>query len=213
MYFVIFLLFIALTGWFFMGPDMRYMLYLLPLFGILAAYGVERVLDDNEMKEWIKNIVKGVCIVILISNFVLFFVIFRSDVELWTGKITKEEYKALDTPNYWVSQWINENTSSDAKIFFANNDRVYYVDREYLTGFGVFSAYIDYPKLENGDALYARLKEIGVTHVMVETKNEKIILLYEGYDDEHTIQLLTELVENHGILLYDEDGFRVYEMK
>lgn len=213
MIFLVLVTFISMTGWFIVAPDMRYMFYILPFFAILAGAGITKAYDLLEHKKWKKKIMSTVILLVLFSNLFFFFVIFRNDVKMWVGIITRDEYKAIDTPNYVVAQWTNENLPKDAIIFLANDDKGYYFEQEFITGYGVFSAYIDYPRLENEKAFYARLKELGVTHIMLRVHEDGTLIGYEEYYNEHTENLFRELVEKDATELYTENGCTIYVLK
>ncbi|MBI5003357.1 glycosyltransferase family 39 protein [Candidatus Woesearchaeota archaeon] len=201
---------ICMTGWFILAPDMRYMFYILPLFAILAGAGITKVYKVYENKRRKKRIVTICILFILLSNIFFFFVIFRNDVKMWAGIISRDEYKAIDTLNYYAAQWANENLPEDAIIFLANDDKGYYFEREFITGYGVFSAYVDYPQLKDGEALYQRLKELGVTHVLFRVYEDGSMLGYEEYYNDHTTALFKELTQEYATTLYTENNCTIY---
>ena len=107
----------------------------------------------------------------------------------------------------------SSHPQKDAFLFLANDDKGYYFDRNYITGYGVFSTYIDYAHLEDGDALYKRLKELGITHVVMKVYDDGSLLGYAKYDEEHTTTLFNELKEKHLTLLYEKNNVSLYEWK
>lgn len=202
--------FLSMTGWFILAPDMRYMFYVLPLFAMLAGAGIKSTYNVYEKKKWGKRILTVTILFIILSNLFFFFVIFRNDVKMWAGIITRDEYKAIDTPNYYAVQWANKNLPKEAVVFLANDDKGYYLERKFVTGYGIFSAYVDYPQLENGEALYQRLKELGVTHLMIRVYEDGGVLGYQGYYNDHTTQLFKELTEEYASVLYTENNSTIY---
>ncbi|MEW6617670.1 MAG: phospholipid carrier-dependent glycosyltransferase [Patescibacteria group bacterium] len=203
--------FISWLGWCILAPDMRYIFYLIPILALSAGYAIDSLFIDTNIKEYTKKIVYLVMALIVLSNLLFFFVIFRNDVQMWTGKITREEFITIDTPNYFVAQWANKNLPQEAFIFLANDDKGYYFDREYTLGYGIFSTYIDYAHLSDGDALYQRLKEIGITHVLFK-EYETGLIGYDKYYNEHTTQLFEELKEEHLTEIYEKNSVYLYEL-
>ncbi len=207
------LLFICLTCWFLVAPDMRYLFYLVPFFAVLSGYVLTRILGDASFGSFCKRISCLLFVLVLLSNLFLFFVIFRSDVSLFAGNISRDTYIAQDSPIYYTSQWINANLATDAVVFLANDDKGYYIDRTYIIGYGVYSTYIDYIHLADADALAARLHELGVTHVLIHTYENGRLVNYPEYDTLHTTTLLSDLQTFHLTFLYSENDVAVYSLQ
>lgn len=201
------------TGWFILAPDMRYIFYVFPLLALLAGYALDKIYNDENIKQNTKIIVNGIVIFIVLTNLFFFFVIFRNDVQMWTGKMTREEFITRDTPNYPVAQWANQNLPKDAFIFLANDDKGYYFEREYITGYGIFSTYIDYATMDDSEALYNRLKEIGITHVLLKTYDNGGLIGYDDYYVEKTTLLFEGLKEKHLAAIYYENNITLYILK
>ncbi|MFA6889045.1 MAG: glycosyltransferase family 39 protein [Candidatus Woesearchaeota archaeon] len=212
LYYIGLIIFFSWTGWFILAPDMRYIFYLFPLLALLAGYGLEKILTDENIKKNTKKIIKLFTVFIILTNLLFFFIIFRNDVQMWTGKITREEFITIDTPNYPVTQWANQNLPKNAFIFLANDDKGYYFEREYITGYGIFSTYVDYAHMDDGEALYNKLKKIGITHVLFKEYDNGNLIGYDNYYVEKTTILFEELKEKYMTPLYEENNIALYQL-
>lgn len=208
---ILFLLWVYVTGWFILAPDMRYMFCVMPFFALLVGFAIDQcILHFSQISARISSFIQIIFVLVIISNLFLFFVIFRADVLLWTRQMTRDAYITQDTPNYPAALWMNAHLSSDAIVFFANDDKGYYLDRSYITGYGVYSTYIDYAHLSDTDALADRLHALGVTHVLIHTYENGRLINHPEYYTEHTTTLFHELIENYLTLLYEENDVAVY---
>jgi 4-amino-4-deoxy-L-arabinose transferase-like glycosyltransferase len=196
--------------WFIAAPDWRYIFYILPFLALLTAHAITTIFEDQQCSMITKRIIAASIILIIISSLFFFFVIFRLDIQLWTNEVTREEFKAHDTQNYWVAQYINKNLAEDAVLFLGYDDKTYYFDRVTIVGNGEFSTYVDYTNMEDGDAFYTRLEELGVTHVVI-TQNENGIVP-GTYQQEHILQLYNDLISNYLEPIFEKNGSTLYEL-
>src|SRR5262249_937739 len=82
------------------------------------------------------------------------------------GSKTREQMLE-QLPIYRASTRANEATPAGSRILLLGENRGYWIDRDYMWGDDVNQAVLDYAPLRDPAALRARLRELGITHVLV----------------------------------------------
>ncbi len=111
--------------------------------------------------------------------------------------VTAKEKFLRDTAFYYpVSERVNQETPKNAKILLYRQVYGYYIDRDILWGSPADQGYIRYGELQTAEDLYRRLKEIGVTHVLVWEQYIGTDVgysdVYSAYSDEKMLGALKE---------------------
>ena len=208
--FILFFLFVSITAWFNAAPDWRYFFYIFPFLGVLVGVSVVHLFNSKKISSFVKKSIAFALLLVFLSNLFFFFVIFRQDVALWTGKITRDEYRLHDTQNYAVAQYINEHLPTDALLFLGYDDKGYYFDRPFLLGIRHFSTYVDYLAMQSSSDFHARLKELGVTHVVL-TSHPNVGVVPQGNDvSEYVLELYEGLREEYLEFIYEENDVGLY---
>lgn len=85
---------------------------------------------------------------------------------LLRGSRTREQ-TLEQLPLYRACKRVNEATPAGSRILLLGENRGYWLDREYMWGDNVNQGVLDYAPLRDPPALRTRLRELGITHVLV----------------------------------------------
>jgi 4-amino-4-deoxy-L-arabinose transferase-like glycosyltransferase len=184
--------------WGMFNVRLRYLMVLFPICVFLISAVIEEFFCNKEESNGALTFAKGLLACILLFNVTLNiyhicgYVSIKEPFEFLTAKITREQYLAKHYKQYGIFKYINENiTDEDALIYFLDfgNDG-YYCDVDYIydsTFLGrTFEAIVKESK--SGDGVYERLKDKGITHILLNEKylKEDISNNY-SYDEEKNI--------------------------
>ncbi|MCW3055209.1 MAG: hypothetical protein JWN14_4379 [Chthonomonadales bacterium] len=190
----LFLLFgVQLIVWFFNAQHIRYLICLMPLGAVIAAYGLSAVtrLDRPPGKQTARNLrLFPTVVTLIVTGQVLFFAwalcslptsprvaalagVFPTAINLpealknATEPDTWEDYTKRRLEFYEPMEWINLNTPPSAGVVLYDEVRGFYLDRPYLWGAGEHSSYIPYSRMQNGVDLTSWLRQHGIRYVVI----------------------------------------------
>jgi hypothetical protein len=83
-----------------------------------------------------------------------------------TGESSRDRYLSLSLDHYDLFRWCNANLPPDAKVMLFGEVRPYYLERDGFLGDPLNDFRVGYAALDSPPALGARLRELGVTHVI-----------------------------------------------
>jgi 4-amino-4-deoxy-L-arabinose transferase-like glycosyltransferase len=120
------------------------------------------------------------------------------------------------SPDYNAINWINENLPKDSYVLLLGDIRGLYLKRRFLT-----HSVSDYPPIveivrnsKNEDEVYEKLKNLGITHVMLNAREAFRLKSYSIYswkaDEWQRFSLFWNKYVNE---LYNADWVFVYELK
>jgi len=184
---------IQLIVWFFNAQHIRYLICLLPLGAVIAAYGLSAVtrLDRPRAGRATKNLrLFPTVITLVMTAHLLFFAwslmlppvmnkavresgvmttaLNLSDVlKNATEPDSWEEFKRRRLVTYRPIEWINLNTPGSAGVVLYDEVRGFYLDRPYLWGNGEHSSYIPYSTMRNGMDLTSWLRRHDIRYVLI----------------------------------------------
>jgi hypothetical protein len=98
-----------------------------------------------------------------------------------------------------------------AKVLLWREVRGYGAGFDYQWGDPMNQDLLDYRALPDPDALYARLKALGVTHVL-ENPGSGLYREDPGYYDRRTLALMAECLRRHGRVALARGGFALHEL-
>ena len=152
-------------------------------------------------------------LIILFFNLILSLGINAKKLPVALGLENKEVYIERYVDNYKATQYANKHLSERSKIFFFLDNRGYYLDRAYVWGDPIDQAYVNYFEFRNQEDMLKRLKEIGVTHILI---NSNIKTSYGDKTDRFVMEIKEELIkpllEKHTKKIYDKKGIQIYEI-
>jgi hypothetical protein len=187
------LLGVQVLVWFMNAQHVRYLLFLLPMAAVVAAYGFSAVsrLDRPPGAYTAKNLRMFPTLVTLMMTGQVLFVVWALCALPTTSKAvqdthmmqttlnladvlknatepdTWEDYKSRRLGIYDAIDWINHNTPSSAGVVLYDEVRGFYLERLYLWGNGEHSSYIPYAKMKNGLDLTVWLRQHNIRYVLI----------------------------------------------
>ncbi len=182
-----------LLVWFFVGQVVRYLVYLLPLAAVCAAYGLYAVssLDRKRGGTTARNLRLFPTLATLVLTWQVLFTIWAifvlptsSKVSTETGLMltglslgdvlknatepdTHDDYLNRRLDVYAAMDWINRNTPPSEGVVLYDEPRGFYLDRPYIWGNREHSSYIPYDKMKDGIELTSWLRERGYRYVLI----------------------------------------------
>ena len=201
---------VLMIAWFFGPQIMRYQFLAWILLSIVAAYSINTLLKTK-----IRFIILLFLISSLAFNSALWYGINSKQLPIAFGLESEEQFytKLKNNNDYMQFQWINANIPKDSKIFFFKKIRGYFSEIDYVSGNPDNQAYVDYSKIQKVENLYDRLKEIGITHIMVNTRlfDDDYIKRKDSHYD-YALNLMDGLIDNNSTLIYENDGTFLYKL-
>jgi hypothetical protein len=183
------------------------------LLALVVAYTIDFI---NKKFPRIRLVILLLLIAVILSNFFAYLVIYRAALPtlLLQKPIDNILYERVQIAE--VDDYINTNTSEDAKILLANDVRGYYIERNYVWGDPMNSLlYVDYRTIKNSEQLYITLKKLGITHIRI-TLFSQYNYTYgfvSEYYGKHVTELYSELFHDYSILVYEKNNVLLYELK
>ena len=173
----------------------RYVIPIMPILGIVAAYVFIR-LDGKD--KGLTYFLRGCLIFSFIFNLGLTLYNHRPEMRYLTGKVSKEDFLTARVRCHPAITYINQNIRKGA-VLFAGEKRVYYLNRPFYFAEGLIGRPL---KEINGI-----LRQKNVTHVLV---NERII--YRVKKDP-CIQGVLKYLDKHLEMVYHQGSFKVYRIE
>lgn len=204
---------LIITAWFLMGAqEVRYVRFLLPLLSVLASFVVVQLFSFRS--KLVNLVVVGLLLSNLAFNMALWAGVNKQEIPVIFGLESEEQfYDGLkDWQLYDASKFINGNTPENSKILLYRDNRGYFIDREYVHA-DFHLGYVDFLKFKNEDDFLFRLRELGITHILVNTN------ALGGPEDEHTIifgrfdNIFRSFVDKYAERIYSRKGIEVYGLK
>ncbi len=187
---------LQLISWFFLAQIGRYLVSMIPMFGLVAGYAASRWLDygssGKKSMPWQNRLLQITTAFLLFGQaFLSIWAVIalptsaRASMEkgvmptvvslpedlavlLDSDKRTEQLRRTLDI--YAADEWINANTDITSGVIIYDDARGYYLDRPYLWGNGEHSAYIPYKSMKSGSDLTKWLTDHGIRTVMINLK-------------------------------------------
>jgi hypothetical protein len=182
-----------LMAWFFVAQHIRYLVSLLPIAAVIAAYGMSAFsgLDRARRGRAGTNLrlFPTVITLILVGQVLLMFwaasaLPISERVAARTGQMptaltlgdviknatepeSRESYKARHLDVYEPMDWINRNSSTTDGVVLYDEPRGFYLDRPYIWGNREHSSYIPYDRMRDGYDLTKWLHERGYRYALI----------------------------------------------
>jgi hypothetical protein len=204
--------------WFFSYAHViRYSAYIIPLLSIIAGYVIAKLLSY-------KSRIFTILVLLLLSSTLIF------SFALWAGMHfksfpvvfgleTKEQfYSKLTNWNlYDAASFINNNLPGSSKILLFRDNGGYHIDRDYVWTLP-YQAYFNWEELKSEEAILKRLKELNITHILINTNRFKIAGDYKDYSffaiyPKHAMDLIDSITQKYAVKIYDKKGILIYELK
>ena len=128
----------------------------------------------------------------------------------------KEFYGRLNDYNaYTIFDYANKNLPADSKILLFREFRGYLSNVDYVIGDPLTQKVVDYSKITNEGEMLNELKKAGITHILINTKigfagiHQEMEVRYS----KELISLMDKTLEKYGILLVQDNGAYLYQIK
>jgi hypothetical protein len=213
------------TIWFFTTHQTRFLMGMVPVLVLLAAYATNYLLCL-----WPSCLAAlGKVALVVYFTTVLPFVDGRQwdlIANRWpyiAGHISRDEFLMSHVDAYPAFQYANDNLPQDAKVLLAIwETREYYLDRNAVWANPIGQRVIKWEKFKNVRTLARFLRSLGITHVFwnrnlaiedVTKKSSTDSVITEAIANEiYTDQLLRNLSTDCGEIIYESNGFIIYKL-
>ncbi len=121
--------------WLFSSQQLRYLLPILPLLAIAIAAAVESMSDRRDILNKAAKFSIGFAAIACIATSAAWF-LQKAPLRVVLGGETQDEYLARNLDYYPYYQWLNSESSADAKVWLINMRRdSYHLDRPYFSDY------------------------------------------------------------------------------
>jgi len=187
--------------WFATAQHVRYLLPLLPVLCLLAAW----VLVQATAARWRAGYaLAALGVGSLALSVGVAANIMRAQGPVALGLTSRAAYLDANEPTYPAMMFINTHLPADARLAFYGCPLGFYCDRPYLWGEALHSAYIPYAQLHSAADLRAWYAAHGITHVLVNPQNFGFAPggTWAGWVYQLTARRSAPLFSRHGIQIY-----------
>jgi hypothetical protein len=126
------------------------------------------------------------------------------------GKPSRERYLEKALNSYATFAYANEHLDNNAFVLLFSEVRGYYLRKNYMWGDPLNQALIAYQNYASPEELLARLRELGVTHIII---NYASYGVDELYYNERTMLLMSGVISRHAKRIYSENSVILYELE
>ncbi len=185
--------------WFAGYQQPRYIQVVHPLLAVIAAVGVVAVVGVNH--RWLTMTAKVLFALSLVGTLGVGIAFNSGFFPVVFGAESREEFLEAKVSNISSIVWVNQNLPDDAKVLVMGLAAWYYSERDWLVGDSAYQGHLAYHDMNHPDGLMRKLREVGVTHVLVQgaTDAEPTLLGWAarvggpGYRDRTMTQLLEDM--------------------
>ncbi|MFH2203975.1 MAG: hypothetical protein ABIJ96_12720 [Elusimicrobiota bacterium] len=133
----------------------------------------------------------------------------RSQVQ--PGRDPRELYLERRLDHYSFYLEVNKLLPPRAKVLLFREIRGYYLDLDYMWGDPLNQGQIAYADLDGPDQLYARLRELGVTHILV-NKGLAMYAPRDGYYDPKTVLMMERTLSRFSRRMLARQPLELYRL-
>lgn len=202
--------------WALTGQVLRFLLPIFPVIIIISITGVESFM--KKFHAYIMIVFSIVLGIFIVSNFYLFFTI-ESIIQPWSvamGIEEKEDFLRRKFPDYYPAmQFINENLSSESKIYLFGDQRGYYCKKKYeatcvfaperLLGWANHS--------DTPEHFIAQLKDNHFTHIFYNAREAERLKPYGVLNfTEKGQNIWNDAIHNFFQLVYHDKFSSIYQI-
>lgn len=205
----------VLLMWFFTAQQPRYTLISLAILSVIAAYVIAKMCDNIKTR----NLAALLLLATLLINAGLLVGANNDEVRVAVGLTQKEEYLAAKVSNYGLLKYANENLPGNAKLCLYGESEGFYSERDYIWCHPTHQGYIDFYTISSEGQLVSRLKEIGITHLLMENSINDWKKLYAENNLTTAVKamdnaavLFDKVIKDYGVLVFENGKGRLYEL-
>jgi hypothetical protein len=202
--------------WFLLTHQTRFLMPIVPALCVLSATTGRKLMRKSKLS----LVFQLMLVVMLIAGMPFWY---PDQVKLWLsrlkyfdGSVSRTDFLRSHIDAFVAFEYCNRQLPTDSKILlFPYENRGYYLERPYVWGNLITQRYIRFEQFDNGQMLWRGLREIGITHVLdrPDFTHHDFAHGLELPFWEHVRGIMDELEKDYAILLFEKDGFFVYELK
>ena len=188
--------------------DLQVIRYLLPFFAplsILVAYSIDRI---TIMEVLFHKVASSVLIMIFVLNLGLLVGMIHFRIPVVLGIESKDRYLARRINTYSTIEYANRHLRNSDRLLILD-PRGYYCDCKYILGLPEYQLLVDYLCFENIGQMSDRLKELGISHILV---NKPYIDHPASAEYKRLQELLEELERKNLKLLYSKNDVYLFQV-
>jgi len=177
------------VSWFVMSQQSRYFLAVFPLLALCAGYSAARIMATRwESVSGIAGVCLGAGLATLLA---LDGLTARELAPAAFGTVSEEAFQAYNVgPSYRAFGFLNRYLPSTAKVALYGEPRGYFLDLDYIWADLGHSTLIDYLSMKRPEALLRRYHELGITHVLINSRYAGGLLDGQGPEGRLVVPLL-----------------------
>ncbi len=159
---------VSILIWFWTAQHVRYLLPVLPVLCLLAAWTLGEALRTTRFAG---RALAGLAGCSVLFSLLLGAQLLARQVPVDLGMAPREDYLAAGDRAYPAMQFINRHLPPGSRVVFYGNPLGFYCDKPYLWGEPQHGTYIPYDTFHTAGDLRRGLQKMGVTHILVNTVN------------------------------------------
>ena len=206
---------IFITIWFFGAQVLRYLM-VYPVLSIISGIVMVSLLDVKSLRK----LVIFLLILSLSFNLLLWYGANSKKLPYVFGLESEKGFylKLSDHNGYNVFDYINKNLPKNSKLLLFREVRGYLSDRDFIIAPEKAQKVINYDLIKNSDELYKRLKELKITHILINTKVELFQADFKfskapPYFSRRVVNLMDEVLNENSELIFEHNGVFLYSLK
>lgn len=214
---MIYLLVYSILGisiWFFVSQSLRYLL-IFPALSVVSGVVIASLLKEKSVKKFVSLAL----ISLLIFNLAIWYGANAKKLPYVFKLETEKDFyaKLKDNNGYTVFEYANNNLPKSSKILLFREVRGYFSDIDYMIAYEYGQKIIDYRVIDTPEDLYKRLKELRITHVLI---NEKVEIFnpdnnFKGippYFSKRIVDLMSDILKKHSNLIFSDNDVYLYQL-
>lgn len=199
------------TAWFLTTHQTRFLMGIVPVLALLAAYAFTRLTADRP--PWLAALAEVAMVLYLAVGLPFVDAGQRALIgDRWpyvAGHISRREFLAGHVNGYPAFEYANEHLPPDALVLLATFEtRGYYLDRATIWANPVGQRLFKWEQFATARDAALFLHAQGVTHIFWNDG----LLIPNVANEEYTARLLRSLLDEYGRPLYNAEGFAIYEL-
>jgi hypothetical protein len=225
--FLVLLLLTYYILWMFYIHYTRYTFPAFPLLSMLAAYTIDKLffgphpLFFRPLQKAMRALSVGLILLVAAPYFVSkLLTSTTSFLPVVLGNYNRQVFEYEYNSNHFIYDYINNELPQDSKIMFVWENRAFFSDLDVVADVNLLISHIFdmFSRFETTNEALERLKEMGITHVLVNTVlrahlNEPFFTHPEEQERfEYAENLFEKLKDEHCALLFSSNGVELYEI-
>ena len=181
--------------WFLGYQSPRYLHTVYPVMALLTAFGIKLILDAKQ--KWLNIPVVGLLTASLIGSLVISIGFNSIFFPVVFGAESRNQFIESKVSNIQSVNWVNDNLNSSTDTLVMGLSGWYYLEYPWHLGVPAYQGEIDYHLMTNPEALLIKLRQLGVTHILLQGRvgipAGFINPANESYGEEYLIEDLNVL--------------------